>query len=39
MSVDTRKRQKKLEKQKAKKKAERKELARRDSGGMPATPG
>jgi len=35
MGVDTRKRQKKLEKQKAKKKAERKELARRESQGMP----
>jgi hypothetical protein len=36
MSVDARKRQKKLEKQRAKKKAERKAIARRESGGMPA---
>jgi len=36
MSVNIRKRQKKLEKQKAKKKAERKQLARRQSQGMPA---
>ena len=35
MGVDPRKRQKKLEKQKAKKKAERKEIARRESQGMP----
>ena len=35
MSVDPRKRQKRLEKQKAKKKAERKETARRQSQGMP----
>ena len=36
MAVDPRRRQKKLEKQKAKKKAERKEIARRESQGMPA---
>ena len=36
MGVDPRKRQKKLEKQKAKKKAERNEIARRQSQGMPA---
>ncbi len=36
MGVDPRKRQKKLEKQKAKKKAEQKEIARRQSQGMPA---
>jgi hypothetical protein len=35
MGVDPRKRQKKLEKQKAKKKAERTEIARRQSQGMP----
>ncbi len=35
MGVDPRKRQKKLEKQKAKKKAERKEIARREAQGMP----
>ena len=35
MVVDPRKRQKKLEKQKAKKKAERKEITRRESQGMP----
>ena len=36
MGVDPRKHQKKLEKQKAKKKAEHKEIARRQSQGMPA---
>ena len=36
MGVDPRKHQKKLEKQKAKKKAEQKEIARRQSQGMPA---
>jgi len=35
MGIDPRKRQKKLEKQKAKKKAEQKEIARRESQGMP----
>ena len=35
MGVDPRKRQKKLEKQKAKKKAEHKETARRQSQGLP----
>lgn len=35
MGIDPRKRQKKLEKQKAKKQAERKEIVRRDSQGMP----
>jgi hypothetical protein len=36
MAVNDRKRQKKLERQKAKRKAERRELARRESGGLPA---
>ena len=35
MAIDPRKRQKKLERRKAKQKAERRELARRDSQGMP----
>ena len=36
MGIDPRKRQKKLERQKAKRKNERRELARRESGGLPA---
>jgi hypothetical protein len=36
MAVDARKRQKKLERQRAKKKAERRELARLSAGGLPA---
>jgi hypothetical protein len=36
MAVDPRKRQRKLERRKAKQRAERRELARRDSGGLPS---